>query len=227
MVTLPALFLATYLAGLAWVTPIVAILCAVVGLGALLRSVRSPYPILRRIARESVPVLVLAGTIDVIAGLTIEKRFGAFLVYPALLVLVPPFLEDSGALGAILSARVATKLHLGTLDPRRWRLRAVGEDVLLIYLYAVPVFLLLGVSADIASAIVGLRSPGSLNMIAVTMLAGLVATTFAVLVGFYGAVTSYRLGLDPDNHAIPIVTSSLDLFGALALILAIVALGLT
>jgi mgtE-like transporter len=59
------------------------------------------------------------------------------------------------------------------------------------------------------------------------MLAGSLATAFAVLVGFYGAVASYRLGLDPDNHGIPIVTSSLDLFGALALILAIVALGLT
>jgi mgtE-like transporter len=227
MVTLPALFLATYLVGLAWITPIVAVLCAVVGIGALVRSVRSPYPILRRIARESVPVLVLAGTIDVIAGLTIEKRFEAFLVYPALLVLVPPFLEDSGALGGILSARVSTKLHLGTLDPRRWRLQAVGEDVLLIYMYAVPVFLLLGITADIASAVVGLESPGSLDMIAVSLFAGLIATTFSVLVGFYGAVASYRLGLDPDNHAIPIVTSSLDLLGALALILAIVTLGLT
>jgi mgtE-like transporter len=227
MVTLPALFLATYLAGLAWVTPIVAILCAIVGIGALWRSVRSRYPILRRIARESLPVLVLAGTIDVIAGLTIEKRFEAFLVYPALLVLVPPFLEDSGALGGILSARVSTKLHLGTLDPRRWRLGAVAEDVMLIYLYAVPVFLLLGISADIASAVVGLQSPGALDMIAVSLFAGLIATTFSVLVGFYGAVASYRLGLDPDNHAIPIVTSSLDLLGALALILAIVMFGLT
>jgi mgtE-like transporter len=227
MVTLPALFVATYLAGVAWVTPTVAVLCAVVGIGALVRSVQSPHPILRRIARESIPVLVLAGTIDVIAGLTIEKRFEAFLVYPALLVLVPPFLEDSGALGGILSARVSTKLHLGTLDPRRWSLRAVGEDVMLIYLYALPVFLLLGVTADIASAVVGLESPGALDMIAVSLLAGLVATTFSVLVGFYGAVASYRLGLDPDNHAIPIVTSSLDLLGALALILAIVALGLT
>jgi mgtE-like transporter len=227
MVTLPALFLATYLVGLAWVTPTVAVLCAIAGVAALVSSVRSPHPILRRIARESVPVLVLAGTIDVIAGLTIEKRFEAFLVYPALLVLVPPFLEDSGALGGILSARVSTKLHLGTLDPRRWRLRAVGEDVMLIYLYAVPVFLLLGITADIASAVVGLESPGVLEMIAVSMLAGLIATTFSVLVGFYGAVASYRLGLDPDNHAIPIVTSSLDLLGALALILAIVTLGLT
>ena len=172
-------------------------------------------------------MLVVAGAVDIVAGLTIEKRFSAFLLYPALLVLVPPFLEDSGALGGILSARVATKLHLGTLDERRWRLSTVGEDVLLVYLYAVPVFLLLGVSADIASAIVGLTSPGVFEMIGVSMIAGAIATTFAVLVGFYGAVASYRLGLDPDNHGIPIVTSSLDLLGALALILAIVALGLT
>jgi mgtE-like transporter len=227
MVTLPALFLATFLVEVAWVTPVVAALCAVAGVIALLASVRSRAPILRRIARESLPILAIAGTIDIIAGLTIEKRFASFLVYPALLVLVPPFLEDSGALGGILSARVATKLHLGVLEPRRWRLRAVSEDVLLVFLYAVPVFLLLGVSADIASAVVGLKSPGSLEMIAVSMLAGAIATAFAVVVGFYGAVASFRLGLDPDNHAIPIVTSSLDLLGALSLILAIVVLGLT
>jgi mgtE-like transporter len=227
MVTLPALFLATYLVGIPWLTTIVAVFCAVVALFALFASIRSKYPILRRIARESLPVLVLAGTIDVIAGLTIEKRFESFLVYPALLVLVPPFLEDSGALGSILSARVSTKLHLGTLVPGKGSLRSIGEDFLLVYMYAVPVFFLLGVSADIAALVVGLKSPGSLEMIAVSMLAGGIATTFAVLVGFYGAVAAHRLGLDPDNHGIPIVTSSLDLLGAVALILVIVALGLT
>ena len=40
-------------------------------------------------------------------------------------------------------------------------------------------------------------------------------------------MSRHRLGLDPDNHGIPIVTSSLDLLGAFALILVIVALGLT
>jgi len=226
MVTLPALFLATYLVGLPWVTTVVAILCTVVALLALVASIRSPAPILRRIARESLPVLLLAGTVDIVAGLTIEKRFASFVVFPALLVLVPPFLEDSGALGGILSARVATKLHLGTLVPGRGSFRAVGEDVLLVFMYAVPVFVLLGVSADVAALAAGLHSPGTLEMIGVSCLAGAITTTFAVLVGFYGAVATYRLGLDPDNHGIPIVTSSLDLLGALALILAIVAFGL-
>ena len=227
MVTLPALFLATYLVGIPWFTAIVAVLCA----RRRARSRSSPasarsYPILRRIARESLPVLVLAGTIDVIAGLTIEKRFESFLVYPALLVLVPPFLEDSGALGehperarldqaAPRHARARARepaLDRRGLPPHRTCTRSRCSSCS-------------GVSADIAALVVGLESPGSLEMIAVSMLAGVIATTFAVLVGFYGAVAAHRLGLDPDNHGIPIVTSSLDLLGAFALILVIVALG--
>ena len=227
MVTLPTLFVATYLVGIAGVTEAVAVLCGAAALGALVLGFRSALPILHRIVRESLPILVVAGTIDIVAGLTIEKRFNSFLVYPALLVLVPPFLEDSGSLGAILAARVSTKLHLGTLAPSRRPLRAIGEDVILIYAYAVSVFLLLGVSTDVVAAVFGLASPGVLTMIAVSMLGGLLATTFAVLTGYYAAVTTYRLGMDPDSHAIPIVTSSLDLLGAVSLILAIVALGVT
>ena len=77
------------------------------------------------------------------------------------------------------------------------------------------------------SVALALTSPLVLVTVAVSMLAGVIATTFAVLVGFYGAVAAHNLGLDPDNHGIPIVTSSLDLLGAVALILVIVLLGLT
>src|SRR5215210_3655857 len=217
IVTLPSLFLATYLVGVNGLTPVVAGVCIAAGLAALIMSWRARLPIMRRIVRESVPVLALAGAVDVIAGITIQKRIDSFLVYPALLVLVPPFLEDAGALGGILSARVATKLHLGTVDLARSPWRAVGEDILLVFAYALPTFLLLGVSADIVAAVFDLTSPGVLQMIGVALLAGAFATTAAVLVGYYGAVATYRLGLDPDNHGIPIVTSSLDFLGALSL----------
>jgi mgtE-like transporter len=227
MVTLPGLFLATYLVGITGFTPALAGVCAVAGVIALVMSLRARLPILQRIVRESVPVLVLAGAVDVIAGITVQKRIESFLLFPALLVLVPPFLEDAGALGGILSSRIATKLHLGTVELSRSPWRAVGEDILLVYAYAVPVFLLLGVSADVVAAVFDLASPGSLQMIGVSMLAGAFATTAAVVVGYYGAVATYRLGLDPDNHGIPIVTSSLDFLGAVSLILAIVIFGLT
>ena len=227
VVTLPGLFLATYLIGIAWFTPLVAGICVAAGLVALVVGLRARLPILRSIVRESVPVLAIAGMVDVIAGITIEKRIESFLVYPALLVLVPSFLEDAGALGGILSARIATKLHLGTLGEGRPRLRAVAEDIILVFVYAVPVFVFLGLSSTVVAHVVGQAGPGALRMLGVSLIAGFLATTASVIVGYYSAVLTYRNGLDPDNHGIPIVTSSLDLLGALSLILAIVLLGLT
>jgi len=97
---------------------------------------------------------------------------------------------------------------------------------MLIYLYAIPVFVFLGTSSIIVAHVANKASPGALDMMGVALLAGFMATTAAVVVGFYAAVATYRFGLDPDNHGVPMVTSSLDLLGALSLILAIVILGL-
>ena len=66
--TLPSLFLATYLIGFRFVTPVIAILCAALAVGSLLWAVRSGLPILRRIVLESFPILVLAGAVDLLAG---------------------------------------------------------------------------------------------------------------------------------------------------------------
>ncbi len=228
MVTLPSLFLATYLLNIHVFTPIVAFACVAIAVGAALFGLRARgLPLMRRIVAESLPILVLAGAVDVLAGMTIQKRFDSFLTYPALIVLVPPFLEDSGSLGAILSARVSTRLHLGTLGEGRSPWRAASDDVLLVYLYAIPVFVFLGLSSIIGAHVVHFRSPGAARMLGVSLIAGFLATTSSVIVGYYSAVLTHRHGLDPDNHGIPIVTSSLDLLGALSLILAIVLLGLT
>src|SRR4029079_16969200 len=208
------------------VTPAIAILCAALALAAFVVTLRSKLPILRRIVLESLPVLALAGVVDLLAGVTIEHRLESFLAFPALLVLVPAFLEDAGSLGAILAARISTKLHLGTLEPGRGAWRVALDDVLLIYMYAIPVFVFLGGSATVIAHVANKASPGGLQMMGVALLAGLMATTASVIVGFYAAVATYRFGLDPDNYGVPMVTSSLDLLGALSLILAIVIMGL-
>lgn len=226
VVTLPSLFLATYLVGIDWVTPALAVLTGAAGAAVLAAALRQHgHALLRRIVRESFPVLVLAGAVDVVAGLTIEKRLESFLAYPALLVLIPPFLEDSGALGGILSSRLSSKLHLGVIDPDAVPQRAARHDFLLIAAFAVPVFTLVALSADLAAYLTGLASPGVLRMVAVALLGGVISTAAVVLIAYYGAIAAYRLGLDPDNHGIPLVTSSMDLLGAFALVLAIVIVG--
>jgi mgtE-like transporter len=87
-------------------------------------------------------------------------------------------------------------------------------------------FLLTGIAADLAASLVGLASPGMLTVIWVSMLAGAIATALAIVVAYYAAIATYRLGMDPDNHGIPIITSSMDFIGVIALIIALLAVGL-
>jgi mgtE-like transporter len=226
MVTLPSLFVATYLVGLRVVTPALGVATAVLALASVIAARRSGRQLMRRIVRESLPVLLIAGVVDVVAGLTIERRLESFLAFPALLVLIPPFLEDTGALGGILASRLSSKLHLGVIEPTAAPSRAARDDFVLIALLAVPVFVLLALSADLVAVLFDRASPGPLRMIEVTAIGGLLATGVAVLVAYYGSVAAFRLGLDPDNHGVPLLTSTMDLAGAICLILAVHLVGI-
>ena len=227
MVTLPSLFLATYLVGIRGVTVTIAALATFAAVASLVWALRLKLPIVTRILRESVPVLLVAGVVDLVAGLTIEHRLESFLTYPALLVLVPPFLEDTGAHGSVLSSRLASKLHLGIIEPTARPARAARDDFAIIGLLAVPVFVLVAISSQIAAALFGLASPGVVDMIAISLIGGFTATFVALFVAYYGSIVTYRLGLDPDNYGVPLLTSSMDLVGALSLIFAILLLGIS
>jgi len=226
MVTLPSLFLAALVVHLPQVTTVLALAGAVLGVVAALMAIRSKLPILRRIVRESLPVLVVAGSIDILAGLALNGQYeaGPFVVYPALLVLVPPFLEDTGALGSVLSARLSSKLHLGIITPQPRPERAARIDFTVVLILAIPVFALLAVTSEIASLIFGLETPGLANMVGTALIGGLLATSAGVMVTYYGTVVTYRFGLDPDNYGVPLLTASMDLIGAFALIGAIAIL---
>jgi mgtE-like transporter len=226
VVTLPALFLATYLVGIPGVTFALGTLLAMVSVAALIAALRAGLPLLRRIVVESLPVMMVAGTIDVVAGVTIEKRLETFLALPALLALVPLFLQDTGALGGILAARLSSKLHLGLIEPTARPQRAARDDFLLVLVLALPVFFLMAISVDVVALVFGLASPGPVRMLGITLIGGLLATGACVLVTYYGAIAAYRFGLDPDSHGIPMVTSSMDLLGTISLIFAIVLVGL-
>ena len=219
MVTLPALFLATFVVANVAATQVVAVVAAVVVVVAAFRWGRRQ---LRGILREALVVVVLGGVLSLLAGLALEGQLAELVTYPALLSLVPPFLASAGAIGGMLSSRLTTKLHLGVISPSSLPGAGARSDIALAYLLAVPVFALASVVADLAAVVINLPSPGALAMLAVSVTGGLLATTLAVGAGYWGAVASYRLGLDPDNIAVPFVTSTIDLLGSLSFILAVV-----
>lgn len=225
--TLPALWAASFLVvrpgagtGSHVVTLVVGIVAGAICLVAIARGLLTDLALARRIIRESMVVLFVAGAIDILAGTAIESRAqDFFLRFPALLVLLPAFLEDTGALGGILSSRLGSKLHMGVIEPRRLPQPLAMLDASLNFLFAISVFTLVALSAQVISVATGQRSPGVVDMLLVSLFAGFLATIISSAIAYYGAVASYRFGWDPDNFGIPLVTSLMDLAGTLCLIL--------
>jgi mgtE-like transporter len=226
MLTIPALFLATFIVAVPWVTAVLAGLATVVTVGSLITTIRSDLSIARRVVRESLPILALAGTVDLIAGIVVESRLEGFLAFPVLLTLIPPILGDAGGLGGILSSRLSSKLHLGALSPRGRPEAVAVLDFSIVLFFGVIVFPLVGAAAHLLGTAFGLESPGLVRVVGVSTIAGLLATLVAAVVAYYTAVATFRLGLDPDNHGIPTITSSMDLTGVIALVIALLAVGL-
>jgi mgtE-like transporter len=228
VITLPSLFLATYLVRdfPEWTRWLIAVPTAVVAVVALVVALRDRVDALRRVVRESVPFLLLAGVVSTFAGVTIQSRVGSLAHEPALLIVIPPLLSLSGSLAGILSARIATKLHLGVLDPSRLSVRPISADLTLVFLVAIPTFLVLGLAADLLAFLADLGSPGVLEMVGLMLVAGIAATTLTCVVAFLFGFVTYRLGWDPDNNGIPLVSSASDFLGAAALMVSIALLGI-
>ncbi len=228
MVTLPALFLAVILIGgnSSGYHTILFILFGVLAAACLLLTIRSGFDIMRGIIYESVPMLLVAGFMSTLAGLIINSRLEGFLMLPALLVMVPLFLEDNNALGGILTSRLSSMLHTGMFNPGMFPGKQIIPNFLLIYIYSLVVFPLVGVSAYAASILMGIGSPGLGSMIFISTSAGLIAVTIVNLVGYYVAITAHKLRLDPDNHSIPMMSSIVDASGAMCLVAVLMLVGM-
>ena len=84
----------------------------------------------------------------------------------------------------ILSARVATKLHLGFINPNKFSFSNVSEDITVSYLLTIPIFLLLGIFCAMFSALGHLAGPGAFYTITIALVAGFIATSMSNVVGY-------------------------------------------
>lgn len=226
VVTLPFLLLSSYLVGIEIVTPALGGIATAVAVYALVRGWRSSRQVARRIVRESFPVLCIAIVLAVLAGAVVEPRVEkVFLVFPALLLVIPGFLENTGALGSILASRLGSKLHLGAVTPKARPEAAALLDGTVVLALGVTVYAITAVCTLALAAVLDINHPGALRFIGIVLVGGVLATLVAAIIGYYAATITYRFGLDPDNHTIPLVTSGMDLLGVICLVAALVLFG--
>jgi mgtE-like transporter len=220
MTTLPCLFVATLLVRDPTTATILGAICLTVSVAALIGAASVWDEAVRRIVLEMVAVILLTPLFDILAGALLRESQPELLSVPVLLAVVPPFVSQAGALGGIFASRITSKLQVGVITPRGLPEVPAVVDASIVLGFAVFVFSLIGAIAFALGSLTGLQGmPSAAAVIGFTLVAGLLVAPITIVAGYYLAVSTYRFGLDPDNHSVPIITSVLDLAGVAAVLL--------
>lgn len=169
----------------------------------------------RTIVRTMLPLLVVLSILQMVSGTVLETFEERLLTTPSLLILVPVTIGTAGNLGSIMCSRLSTELHLGTLEfsPDN---RAIRSNVGAVLGLAATVFVLLGVSAWAIGRALG----GTLalrEVMVISVVSGMILAVFVVVISITAVWASFRLGQDPDDTTIPVVTNVCDITGVLIL----------
>jgi mgtE-like transporter len=226
MVTLPALFLATFLVRAEVVSTTTAFLCVGAAIAGIVVGIRAE-PAIRRTVAEMTGVLLVVPILDVLAGTLLESQSERFFRYPGLLLLIPPFISQAGALGGILSSRLSSKLRLGVITPRGLPEAPALVDGSLVVAFGLAIFTFIGFVGAVLAEAIGEAAPAASITVWGTALAGVLLLPVILLLGYYLAVGSERFGLDPDNHTVPLCTGVMDLAGVVAFAAAMSLLGVS
>lgn len=169
----------------------------------------------RRIIATMLPLLALMSLLQMGSGSVLEVFEEELLTSPSLLILVPVQIGTAGNLGSIMCSRLSTQLYLGTfeLDPNNPEIRATVGAV---FGLAATVFVLLGLSAWGIGQLLG-GSLGLPEVLAISVISGMLLAVWVVIVSIASIWVSYRLGYNPDDTTIPVVTNVSDITGVLIL----------
>jgi mgtE-like transporter len=191
-----------------------------------MRALSPARRIAREIVRQSMPVLVATVVLGLVVGLTLEASLGWLAATPALLLLVPPFLGQSGNLASIFGSRLTSAVHLGITRVGRRPDRAALSDIRDLTGVAVTVYLAVGAAGFAVAWAAGIATPPLGSMVALTLVAGILTWAILIPLVYYATAVSFRIGVNPDNVVIPVTNSSLDAAGILILLGIIQLLGL-
>ena len=176
----------------------------------------------KRIVVQSLPILMICLIFEIGAGITIQNQQDSLVEYSVLLIMLPAFLNQGNALSGMLTSRLSSMIHLGTLEEGWLPGRGAYENFGIMYICAMLTFLYIGIISYAAAVITSGGSNVTFAIaIAVIMIAGFLATTILNILSYYVAVAATKFGLDPDDHCIPITSSVMDLLGSMVLVMVV------
>jgi mgtE-like transporter len=146
------------------------------------------------------------------AGFMVASQLGVFRLSPWAIALYPAVVSAKGVIGGLLSGRLGTALHLGTVYPRFFKntksfyelVQALSVITLATSIAMSSISLVFG---HLFWGITFADFPAILSVVVATMALGLVITLLTIKVAFI----SFKRGLDPDIVVYPIMSTTADI----------------
>jgi len=177
---------------------------------------------MKRVIKESFPILLLCTIGGVIAGLVLRNMEDELVKIPGILILLPAILGMRGNVSGALGSRLASTLHLGLIKPELKGSKILYENYLAAMILNIVMSFLLGIIAYYAYLLSGFREPVSIiqltliSLVAGT-LSGIIMTIFTILLAIY----TYSKGLDPDNVLMPSLSTVGDIITVFCLLISV------
>ncbi len=170
----------------------------------------------RVIIRNSLPLLTLTAFLEIIAGQILQGGEKLLVSIPLLLVCIPVINSVGGNLGSILGARLASALHIGSIEVNFRDTRLI-ENMLVALLMGLITYFILAIGIYLFAVFIGIEAGDVdvLEFIGIVVLTGLLLSCVIILVSVLTALVSFRRGVDPDDMVAPIVTTTGDIMGIL------------
>ncbi len=222
VITVPMIFLATILAvnldtTIIYVASIILIIASVVFTIIVVtrKSKRKRKKNeAKRIVVQSFPVLLICMILGLCAGMLIESERDKMIEHAILLLMMTAFLNEGNALSGMLTSKLSSMLHIGTLRRSNTPPKEAGENFVVIYILAIITFLYITVIAFVIQ-------PDDLpfvTIVAIVMIAAILITTIINFLSYYVALAALKFNLNPDDHCIPITSSIMDVVSTIILV---------
>lgn len=163
----------------------------------------------RKSFRELAMVLTLLAVIEIFSGSTLEHYSSIISKVTILSVMYPSILDSVGNFSSIAAATTSTRLNLG--GPMELKNRAFLADIGTVLLLSPIIGVLTNFIAVHVTSIIG----GSASMMWTFIVTYPLLVLLNVIIGVIVAYTAYVYSIDPDNVAIPTVTTISDVLGTL------------
>ena len=199
------------------------LLSIMISTAALVYSLGSGRMILARIVRQSTPVLVISTVLATMAGIFMGLAEDMLITFSAVLLLIPVFNAEGGNLGGLLSSRLTSAYHLGLIKMGRRPEPETKTNFISTLLLSALIFPTLGIIAYGVSEAFGLEGLGLGEIFTICLIAGFFTSILAIFVTYYFTYFFVKIGVDPDNVTIPMITSVMDVLGTSSLILVTMA----